>query len=67
MLGGKIKNVVFDSKVLDVGRRTRRIQSDQYLGYRYDRDGEETYNYVRYRSKSGQQKTALFLFKYQCS
>ena len=38
------------------------IQSDQYLGYRYDRDGDETYNYIRYRSKSGQQKTALFLF-----
>ena len=38
------------------------IQSDQYLGYRYDRDGEETYNYIRYRSKSGQEKTALFLF-----
>jgi len=38
------------------------IQSDQYLGFRYDRDGEETYNYIRYRSKNGQEKTALFLF-----
>ena len=38
------------------------IQSDQYLGYRYDRDGDETYNYIRYRSKRGQEKTALFLF-----
>jgi len=38
------------------------IQSDQYLSYRYDRDGNETYNYIRYRSKSGQVKQALFLF-----
>ena len=38
------------------------IQSNQYLGYRYDRDGYETYNYIRYRSKSGTEKTALFLF-----
>ena len=38
------------------------IQSDQYLGFRYDRDGKETYNYIRYRTKAGKQKTALFLF-----
>ena len=31
------------------------IQSDQYLGFRYDRDGEETYNYIRYRSKKGKE------------
>ena len=38
------------------------IQSDQYLGFRYDRDGDETYNYIRYRTKAGKEKTALFLF-----
>ena len=38
------------------------IQSDQYLAYRSDRDGREFYNYIRYRSKNGQEKTALFLF-----
>ena len=38
------------------------IQSDQYLGFRYDRDGKETYNYIRYRTKAGKEKTALFLF-----
>ena len=38
------------------------IRSDQYLGYRYDRDGAETYNYIRYRSKNGQEKISLFLF-----
>ena len=38
------------------------IQSDQYLGYRYDADGDETYNYVRYRSRTGKTKQALFLF-----
>jgi hypothetical protein len=38
------------------------IQSDQYLEYRYDRDGRETYNYIKYRSKSGDIKQALFLF-----
>ena len=37
------------------------IQSNQYLSYRYDRDGDETYNYIRYRSKR-KEKTALFLF-----
>ena len=29
------------------------IQSNQYLGFRFDRDGGETYNYVRYCSDSG--------------
>ena len=38
------------------------IQSNQYLGFRFDRDGSETYNYVRYRSDSGEEKQALFLF-----
>ena len=38
------------------------IQSDQYLAYRSNRDGREFYNYIRYRSKNGQEKTALFLF-----
>ena len=38
------------------------IQSNQYLGYRYDADGDETYNYVRYRSRNGKPKQALFLF-----
>ena len=38
------------------------IQSDQYLSFRYDRDGNETYNYIRYSSKDGKEKTALFLF-----
>ena len=38
------------------------INSDQFLRYRIERDGLETYNYLRYRSKSGQEKKALFLF-----
>ena len=38
------------------------IKINQYLGYRYDVDGDETYNYIRYRSDSGREKQALFLF-----
>ena len=38
------------------------IKSDQYVSFRYDVDGNEFYNYLTYRSKSGQQKVALFLF-----
>ena len=38
------------------------IQSDQYLGFRYDRDGKETFNYSRYRSKDGKEETALSRF-----
>lgn len=38
------------------------IKSNQYLGFRFDVDGGETYNYIRYRSDSGIEKQALFLF-----
>ena len=38
------------------------INSDQYLGYRYDRDHNDFYNYIRYLSNSGSEKQALFLF-----
>ena len=38
------------------------IKTNQYLGYRYDVDDGETYNYIRYRSDSGGEKQALFLF-----
>lgn len=38
------------------------IQSSQYLGYRYDKDGAEYYNYIRYRSSKGIEQEALFLF-----
>ena len=40
------------------------IQSDQFLNYRFDRDGNETYNYILYRSNTGKEKTALFLFSH---
>ena len=38
------------------------IRVNQYLGYRYDVDGNETYNYIKYRSDNGEEKQALFLF-----
>ena len=46
------------------------IQRDQFISYRSDEDGEvsawsnnmEYYNYIKYRSKNGQIKEALFLF-----
>ena len=38
------------------------IKTNQYLGYRYDVDGGETYNYIKYRSDNGEEKQALFLF-----
>ena len=38
------------------------IQSNQYLGFRYDLDGREYYNYLRYRSSTGEPRVALFLF-----
>ena len=38
------------------------IRANQYLRYRYDVDGSETYNYIRYRSDNGEEKQALFLF-----
>ena len=38
------------------------IQSNQYLSYRYDKDGPERYNYIRYKSRNGEIKQALFLF-----
>ena len=38
------------------------IKTNQFLGFRYDVDGSETYNYIRYRSDSGSEKQALFLF-----
>ena len=37
------------------------IQSNQYLGFRFDRDGGETYNYVRYRSDSGEEKQGALM------
>ena len=38
------------------------IQSSQYMGFRYDLDGKEYYNYLYYRSSKGEEKVALFLF-----
>ena len=38
------------------------IQSNQYMGFRYDLDGKEYYNYLHYRSSKGEEKVALFLF-----
>ena len=38
------------------------IQASQLVGYRFDEDGREYYNYVSYISKSGQPREALFLF-----
>jgi hypothetical protein len=38
------------------------IRTNQYLGYRYDVDGNENYNYIKYRSDNGEAKQALFLF-----
>jgi hypothetical protein len=38
------------------------IQRDQLIGYRLDEDGDEFYNYVRYKSSSGIEREALFLF-----
>ena len=38
------------------------IQSNQYLSYRYDKDGPERLNYIRYKSGDGEIKQALFLF-----
>lgn len=38
------------------------IQSNQYLGFKYDIDGNEYYNYLRYVSSSGEPRVALFLF-----
>lgn len=46
------------------------IFSDQYLGFRYDSDGNsyaggEFYNYLRYKSRDGGENEALFLFTNQ--
>ncbi|WP_320664636.1 hypothetical protein [Prochlorococcus sp. MIT 1223] len=38
------------------------IQTSQYVRYRYDKDGEEYYNYITYKSGDGQEREALFLF-----
>ena len=38
------------------------INRSQFLNYRYDWDGGETYNYITYKDKKGQQRVALFLF-----
>jgi hypothetical protein len=38
------------------------IRSNQYITFRYDKDGEEYYNYLTYLSSNGQERVALFLF-----
>lgn len=38
------------------------IQSNQYIGFRYDEDGNEYYNYISYRSTTGSRRESLFLF-----
>ena len=40
------------------------IQRDQLVGYRFDEDGEEFYNYITYKSKDGTEREALFLFSH---
>ncbi len=39
------------------------IQRSQYLGYRFDLEGKEFYNYISYKSINGKDnREALFLF-----
>ena len=38
------------------------IQRSDLIGYRFDEDGDEYYNYLTYKSRSGETKYALFLF-----
>ena len=38
------------------------IQISQLIRYRYDESGGEYYNYIAYKSRSGQPREALFLF-----
>ncbi|KGG24351.1 hypothetical protein EV11_0822 [Prochlorococcus sp. SS52] len=39
------------------------IQRSQYLGYKFDLEGQEYYNYISYKSNNGKErKEALFLF-----
>jgi hypothetical protein len=38
------------------------IQTNQYLGFRFDEDGNEYYNYISYVSSTGVRREALFLF-----
>ena len=38
------------------------IERSQLIGYRFDEDNDEYYNYLTYKSHEGQTKYALFLF-----
>jgi len=40
------------------------IQRDQFVSFRFDEDGNEFYNYISYKSKSGRPQEALFLFSH---
>ncbi len=39
------------------------ISRYQLVGFNYDFDGEESFNYISYRYKEGNEKHALFIFK----
>jgi hypothetical protein len=61
---GKIGNkcrVVFNGPAMMIEGQGG-IQTNQYIGFRYDEDGNEYYNYISYMSSSGVRREALFLF-----
>ena len=39
------------------------IQANQYIRYRHDKEGKKLYNYIYYKSKTGKERVALFLFR----
>lgn len=61
---GKIGNkcrVIFNGPAMMIEGQGG-IQANQYIGFRYDEEGSEYYDYISYLSSTGSRREALFLF-----